>query len=190
MGLKADDRDTLPLCLRCHHDLHALSGSFKGWSKQQLRDWQVAQVEGTLELLGMLSPDYDDCFCTPRMPVAGCEKHDLPDLAQALRRALTRMGSNVVVTEETMDGAPLFEPSHTLPLGGTYSNTTVPVPGPESLKRAIDLIREQADKPLRIQPYRPPPMPSVALKRICPGCRGLDGEHVFDETCTLTEPMF
>lgn len=51
MALKTSDGSTIPLCFKDHHDLHALAGRFKGWTKEQLRTWQQTKVMETMELL-------------------------------------------------------------------------------------------------------------------------------------------
>lgn len=51
MGLKNNDRATMPLCNRDHSDFHGLSGRFKGWKKEQLRQWQIDQIFKTMERL-------------------------------------------------------------------------------------------------------------------------------------------
>lgn len=51
MGLKANDRATMPLCTRCHKQFHDLNGRFSGWTKEQLREWQVAKIFKTMEEL-------------------------------------------------------------------------------------------------------------------------------------------
>lgn len=38
-GLKADDRRAVPLSRQHHQDLHALSGPFRGWTGDMLRQW-------------------------------------------------------------------------------------------------------------------------------------------------------
>lgn len=47
MAQKSPDRETMPLCWQCHYDFHSLTGPFKGWEKQQIREWQRLQVEAT-----------------------------------------------------------------------------------------------------------------------------------------------
>jgi hypothetical protein len=47
--LKSPDATALPLCLRHHNDFHQLSGYFKGWRREQLRDWQRRQSERRVE---------------------------------------------------------------------------------------------------------------------------------------------
>jgi hypothetical protein len=39
LALKAHDRRAVNLCHQCHVDIHSLSGFFRGWRKQELRDW-------------------------------------------------------------------------------------------------------------------------------------------------------
>lgn len=43
-ALRSDDDDGIPMCgtgtTQCHGDFHGLCGGFRGWVKQQLRDWQ------------------------------------------------------------------------------------------------------------------------------------------------------
>lgn len=55
-GQKAPDRESMPLCLRCHHGLHSVSGEFKGFNQEQLRAWQGEQVERMHELARDLQP--------------------------------------------------------------------------------------------------------------------------------------
>lgn len=52
MGTKNPDTATMPLCTRHHREFHDLNGYFKGWVKEQLREWQTEQVFRTLSLLG------------------------------------------------------------------------------------------------------------------------------------------
>jgi hypothetical protein len=44
-GQKSPDSEAMPLCARCHSDLHSLAGMFRGLSKLALREWQIRQVE-------------------------------------------------------------------------------------------------------------------------------------------------
>lgn len=44
MGLRAHDRDAMPLCHRCHMDIDLRCGPFRDWSKAALRDWEASQV--------------------------------------------------------------------------------------------------------------------------------------------------
>jgi hypothetical protein len=43
-GQRAHDSWSMPLCAKHHRQLHQLCGHFAGWHKEQLRDWQTAQV--------------------------------------------------------------------------------------------------------------------------------------------------
>lgn len=36
--------NTIPKCRRLHMQLHALSGPFKGWTRERLRSWGMAHV--------------------------------------------------------------------------------------------------------------------------------------------------
>ena len=51
MGLRASDREGMPLCgsgtTGCHGSLHnpQMHGHFKGWDRAQLRDWQRVAVD-------------------------------------------------------------------------------------------------------------------------------------------------
>ncbi len=47
MSLKAPDDQTFPLCPWHHLELHSLSGYFKGWDGERLRNWQLEQVAKT-----------------------------------------------------------------------------------------------------------------------------------------------
>jgi hypothetical protein len=44
MGMRGHDHRAIPLCRKCHMDLHALKGPFRGWQKQQVRDWVDARI--------------------------------------------------------------------------------------------------------------------------------------------------
>ena len=46
-GQRAHDHRSMSLCLRCHHDRHALSGSFKGWTRDRIREWEDIQIGKT-----------------------------------------------------------------------------------------------------------------------------------------------
>jgi hypothetical protein len=43
-ALRDHDHNGMPMCHRCHMDLHDLRGRFSGWTKRWLRDWQDAQI--------------------------------------------------------------------------------------------------------------------------------------------------
>ena len=45
MGLKAKDDLTMPLCPTCHVEFHALSGPFKGMTREQARAWQDEAID-------------------------------------------------------------------------------------------------------------------------------------------------
>jgi hypothetical protein len=51
MARRAHDHDAMPLCRRCHHDLHALAGSFKTFDRAMLRSWQDDKAHATRERL-------------------------------------------------------------------------------------------------------------------------------------------
>src|SRR3954469_25865423 len=44
VGQKADDTETLPLCIKDHAALHDLRGFFSGYTAGELREWQDKQV--------------------------------------------------------------------------------------------------------------------------------------------------
>lgn len=50
MGMKAHDRETMPLCHKCHRDFHDGNGKFDGWNRAQRRLFQDLAVEQTLRL--------------------------------------------------------------------------------------------------------------------------------------------
>jgi hypothetical protein len=56
-GQRASDDEGIAICNRHHANFHDLRGYFEGWEKQQLRDWQNAQVERLTRLFGMAYPD-------------------------------------------------------------------------------------------------------------------------------------
>jgi len=39
LALRAHDHRAVPICYRCHEDLHRLSGRFRGWTRDRLRAW-------------------------------------------------------------------------------------------------------------------------------------------------------
>ncbi len=43
-GRRAHDHDGMPLCHRCHFELHGLCGLFKAWKRADLRAFQDAMV--------------------------------------------------------------------------------------------------------------------------------------------------
>jgi len=45
MGMKSGDRETMPLCFRCHRAFHDGSGKFDGWTRAQRRLFQDPAVE-------------------------------------------------------------------------------------------------------------------------------------------------
>jgi hypothetical protein len=49
-GMKAGDRDTMPLCARHHFALHEFREEFEGWTREQRRDWQLEQIRRTQAL--------------------------------------------------------------------------------------------------------------------------------------------
>jgi hypothetical protein len=58
MGRRAPDDQTMPLCgsgtTGCHGSLHTLTfGPFKGWAKDELRQWQRDAMWRTWEALGV-----------------------------------------------------------------------------------------------------------------------------------------
>lgn len=57
MGLRAHDHESMPLCARHHYDFHALSGPFKGWTKERLKQWQREQVAATRRRLEEIRDD-------------------------------------------------------------------------------------------------------------------------------------
>ena len=42
---RAHDRYAIPMCFTCHRALHDLNGPFKGWTREQLREWQGEMIE-------------------------------------------------------------------------------------------------------------------------------------------------
>ena len=45
MSQKAHDHEAMPLCIKHHHDFHAGSGLFRGWTQDQRTRWQAKLVE-------------------------------------------------------------------------------------------------------------------------------------------------
>lgn len=45
MGTKSGDRDTMPLCWKCHRAFHDGNGRFESWSRLDRRLWQEKMVE-------------------------------------------------------------------------------------------------------------------------------------------------
>ena len=53
-GQKSHDRETMPLCFRCHRCFHDGTGSFEYWTREQRRLWQELQVAECLMLFSYL----------------------------------------------------------------------------------------------------------------------------------------
>lgn len=52
-GKRASDRDAWPVCRRHHDDRHALTGVFKGWTREQMREFidaRIAEANAAYEL--------------------------------------------------------------------------------------------------------------------------------------------
>lgn len=47
MAMKANDRDTMPLCATHHRELHEFSGYFDGWTREQRHQWQLDRIRST-----------------------------------------------------------------------------------------------------------------------------------------------
>lgn len=61
MGLKACDRDTLPLCRQGHiFERHALKGYFEGWTKERVKTWESAMILKYQSLRGISAPGSHD----------------------------------------------------------------------------------------------------------------------------------
>lgn len=39
-GQKVPDSEVIPLCWRCHSELHGYFGHFEGWTREQREEWQ------------------------------------------------------------------------------------------------------------------------------------------------------
>lgn len=50
VGTKVGDRQTIPLCDGHHRARHALTGPFKGWARERIREWERSEVLRTMEL--------------------------------------------------------------------------------------------------------------------------------------------
>lgn len=50
MGQKSGDRETMPLCAKCHRDFHDARGIFDYWTREGRRVWQGQEVQRCLEL--------------------------------------------------------------------------------------------------------------------------------------------
>ncbi len=68
LGLKASDRETMPLCLAHHCQRHELTGYFKGWTKQALKDWEkltcaqydrMHKLEGSFDVPPLTEQQFD-----------------------------------------------------------------------------------------------------------------------------------
>lgn len=63
MALRAHDHEAMPLCVRCHRDLHDLRGIFEGWKRDKLRLWQAARIrELRQRYVPPAEPVLDDVF--------------------------------------------------------------------------------------------------------------------------------
>lgn len=56
MGLRASDREGIPLCWECHGDFHAYRGRFKGFDLTAARGWQSAMIRLHRALYVDISP--------------------------------------------------------------------------------------------------------------------------------------
>lgn len=109
VGQKADDTETLPLCLKCHGHLHDLRGFFSGYMPGELREWQdrkVAEYQALYEAeLAARGEDVPAAGPTPIVPVPSsldafdpkvaaaefCSAYDLaPQVEHDLERLLVR----------------------------------------------------------------------------------------------------
>ena len=57
--MRSLDRYAMPLEWWCHGDLHALTGSFKGWTKAERRDFEVRAVEWTEAAIALMEMPSD-----------------------------------------------------------------------------------------------------------------------------------
>lgn len=80
MGMKARDRETMPLCHRHHRDFHDGKGLFDGWTRLERRVWQEAQVERVLKV-ALVDPS-SPC----QLSNASRAGQDGPPLVKALHR--------------------------------------------------------------------------------------------------------
>ena len=60
MGMKSSDRETMPLCARCHRSFHDGTGKFDGFTKAQRRLFQELAIERVLRIAQVdpTSPSY------------------------------------------------------------------------------------------------------------------------------------
>jgi hypothetical protein len=66
MGLKAPDREAMPLCRPHHQQFHELRGPFDGWSHSHKKLWQEQQVERCVALF--LAEQLHDATGAPEEP--------------------------------------------------------------------------------------------------------------------------
>jgi hypothetical protein len=45
MGMRGHDHRAIPLCRRCHTDLHAMAGAFRAWNRDFLRAWTELKID-------------------------------------------------------------------------------------------------------------------------------------------------
>lgn len=69
MSMRGHDHTAIPLCTQHHRELHSLSGFFKAWDGETLKEWQSAMVEVTQ---GKLMPIRN------RTPVEPGDDEDIP----------------------------------------------------------------------------------------------------------------
>lgn len=61
MGLKACDRDTLPLCRQGHiFERHPLKGYFEGWTKERVKAWESDMIRKYQSLRGISAHESRD----------------------------------------------------------------------------------------------------------------------------------
>lgn len=47
MGQRSHDHTAIPLCTYHHRCWHDSSGPFKGWTREQRREWEASQIAAT-----------------------------------------------------------------------------------------------------------------------------------------------
>lgn len=52
VGTKSHDRETVPMCSLDHRHRHAFTGPFRGWTKEEMREWRKWAIRHTQGRLG------------------------------------------------------------------------------------------------------------------------------------------
>ena len=58
LGQRASDWTAIPFCTACHRAWHDCNGPFRGWPKDQRREWIAARIAETRATYGRALPEW------------------------------------------------------------------------------------------------------------------------------------